>query len=79
MDYNETFRATVTERMAKMGWSMVKLAKRAGIPYTSVATLLGSKHRPGSGRFYFDTAMAIDDALKGKRNMDRVNPEDDAA
>lgn len=79
MDYNDTFRTTVTARMAKRGWTKAQLAKRAGIPYTSVATLLGSRHRPGVGRFYFDTAMAIQDALRGKRNEERANPETDAA
>lgn len=79
MDYNDTFRTFALAKLAKRGWTKAQLAKRAGIPYTSLATLLGSRHRPGVGRFYFDTAMAIQDALSGKRNEDRANPETDAA
>lgn len=79
MDYNAEFRTAALAKLAKRGWTKAQLAKRAGIPYTSVATLLGSRHRPGVGRFYYDAAMAIQDALNGKRNEERVNTETDVA
>lgn len=68
--YNTAFRASVAAKMAEKGWRVADLARRAGLKYTTVDTILKS-----DGDFHYARAMAINDALKGKR----VNPETDGA
>ena len=65
--YNESFRDRIEGKRLKRGWTRVKLAQRAGLPNTTVATIL-----TGDGEFHYSAAMAIEDALRGKR----VNNED---
>lgn len=69
-NYNNDFRATVAAKLAAKGWSVAELARRSGLRYTTVDTILKSE-----SDFHYAKAMAIKDALNGKR----VNPEDDAA
>ena len=69
-NYNNDFRAFVAAKMAARRWKVAELARRAGLKYTTVDTMLKTE-----GEVHYSKAMAIKDALNGRR----VNNEADAA
>lgn len=62
--YNELFRAKVSAKMLKRGWTEAELSRRSGIPYSTINTLLKS-----DGEIHYSRAMAINDALAGKKRV----------
>ena len=66
--YNEQFRAKVAAKMLKRGWTEAELARRSGVPYSTLNTMLKSE-----GEIHYSRAMAINDALAGRK---RINPEE---
>jgi predicted transcriptional regulator len=62
--YNKDFRSTMRAKMDKRQWTVAELSRRTGIPYSTIDTLLKS-----SGEIHYSRAMAINDALAGKKRV----------
>ena len=69
-DYNTELRANLVRRIAKRGWSVNELARRAGLRQSTVNGIVN-----GDAGATYARAMLLLDTLKGKR----INPETDAA